>query len=428
VTTTISQAKVRPAGRRATVRGLRASPVHVFDADAPTALAFVRSLGRAGVPVVVCSHNPAAVARFSRYASGFKRCPPVDDAGAFRPWLEEQLASGRIRVVAPTSDVLCFHLAELRHLLPRPVQDALPSTDAFLDCLMKDRFERALARVGARAPAAWCPASVAEARVLAETLPYPVVLKPKSHVGVNLRGLVVRSADELLASYAAYEMPADHADVVERFPGIELPMIQEYVPGALENLYSVSGLVGKDGRVAAIAASKKTSQWPPSLGVGLLFESCTDERVIELGAAIAEDVVGRGLFELELIHDARTDSFLAIDLNPRAYGQIALDVARGNDLPLLWYKLAVGETIERIGAARRVARFVHGVPYTLEQVIGLVRGPARAKRLAAWANVLRKAHVDIVNDARDPLPSLPYTAHVLRHPGSLLRGFLGQGR
>src|SRR3954470_14791818 len=89
--------------------------VAVFDADVPTALAFTRSLGRAGVPVKIYSHRDWPMARLSRYCRGYERCPEVASP-AFLPWLRRELTSKRIQLVAPTSDLLAFQLAQVRDL------------------------------------------------------------------------------------------------------------------------------------------------------------------------------------------------------------------------------------------------------------------------------------------------------------------------
>jgi D-aspartate ligase len=406
-----------------------AGPVFIFDADAPPSIAFARSLGRAGVPVIVCSHERWPVARFSRYVSGYRPCPDVNDPSAFMPWLEGELRSGRIGLVAPTSDPVAFYLAELFELLPEAGRRALPPGEAALAVLFKDRFDAACARAGFKTPWSFAPASVEEALERAGELPYPVVLKPKSHVGVGLsRGAVAQSAEELRRLYRAYPIPLGADAVVARYPSLSLPMIQEYVPDALSNLFSVSGLVGAKGEVVACSASRKRGQWPPKLGIGLAFESCFDERVIQEGSRLAEAVVGRGLFELELIRDRRTGELLAIDLNPRAYGQIALDIARGNDLPLLWYRLAAGEDIAKRAPTSEAAVWIHSIPFGVEQAAGLAMGPRRAERARRLLREISLPHVDVVNDARDPLPGVVFAARMLRHPGSLVRPFLnGRG-
>jgi hypothetical protein len=360
--------------------------VGIFDADSPTALAFTRSLGRAGVPLRVYSPRRLPVARFSRYCTDFARCPP-EDGESFAPWLAEELRSGRIDLVAPTSDVIAFHTA----------------TDRVLDCLFKDRFDAACARNGFRTPWAAYPASVEEARERAPTFRYPAVIKPRSHVGVGLeRGEVVRDAEELRRTFHPYRLA--------------MPMVQEYIPGALHNLYSVSGILGRRGEPIAVSASRKDGQWPPTLGIGIEFHACDDRGLIALGTALAQKVLGSGIFEVEFIRDARGGDWLAIDLNPRAHGFIRFDIERGHDLPLLWYRMATGETVEPQAPPRGDLVWRHAIPWHVRRWVRRLRGlpvlPAPPRS------------VDVIHDPADPLPTAPFFAVMLRHPGGLVRPFV----
>lgn len=389
--------------------------VGIFDADAPPALAFTRSLGRAGVPLRVYSPRRFPVARYSKHCAAFSRCPDPEDHARFLPFLVEELRSGRIDLVAPTSDLLAFHLAGAHEALAPALRERLPRPEAIFDSLFKDRFDAACARAGFRTPWAAHPLSVEQARDEAATYRYPAVLKPKSHVGVGLeRGLVVHDAAELRRAFLPYAVPPGGAPACARFPSLSLPMVQEYVPGTLANLYSVSGVLD-GGRAVALCASHKAAQWPPTLGIGIEFHCCADEELVARGAALAGALLARGLFEVEFIRDPRDGGLLAIDLNPRAHGFISFDLARGNDLPLYWYRLATGERVAPAPPAREDLVWTHAIPWTARRLAQRLRGLPRAPR--------PRNAVDIVHDREDLLPSLGFAALMLRHPGGLLRPF-----
>ncbi len=399
--------------------------VAVFDADAPPALAFVRSIGRMGVPVHVYGSGFFGVASLSRYATETRAAPPVENAALFLPFLVEQLESGAIELIAPTSDLLAFYLACVYDLLGPRMRAVLPARDTILDVLLKDRFHARCQALGQATPKTLCPTSLAEAVDLASTMSWPVILKPRSHVGVGLaRGVLVNDRDELAREFKPYAIKPGNSPVIAHAPDIRWPMIQEYVPDALQNLYSVSGVIDKEGRAVACSSSRKSTQWPPYLGVGTSFSAHDDQRVVELGVKLARDILGRGIFEIELIYDRRHDAYIAIDLNPRAFGQIALDIARGNDLPSLWYRLANGEAVTPCASPHDDVRWVHAIPYHLGQWIGVVTGPARLQRLSVYVDTLKHRHIDVVLDSRDILPAIAFTAKMLRHPGGLVRPFL----
>lgn len=401
-------------------------PVAVFDADAPPALAFVRSVGRLGAPVHVYGTSRFSVASLSRFAKRHVEAPALDDASAFLPFLLERVERAEIELIAPTSDLLAFYLACIRESLSPRMRAVLPTREAALDALLKDRFHARCEALGHHIPRTLCPTSLEEAMDMTAGLTCPIIVKPRSHVGVGIaRGVLVKDRGELAREFRPYAIADGNKPILEHAPDLSWPMIQEYIPDALQNLYSVSGILDREGRVVACSSSRKSTQWPPSLGVGTSFCAHDDARVVELGVELARAILGRGIFEIELIYDRRHDAYIPIDLNPRAFGQITLDIARGNDLPSIWYRLANGEEVSARGAPAEDVRWVHAIPYHLGQFLGVVTGPARLERLSVYVDTLKHRRIDVVADREDPLPAIAFTAKMLRHPGGLVRPFLG---
>ncbi len=406
----------------------RSLPVAIFDASSPPALAFTRALGRAGIQVHIYSHNRLPAARLSRFAYSFHRSPDINDANRFIPWLEAEVHSGRIQLVAPTSDMVAFYLGEILATSPEAMRKAVPNHEAILTALMKDRFDETCSNLGIRTPKAIYPNSVEEVANFAGSLTYPVITKPRSHIGLAIeRGEVIENEEELRARYRPYTIPPECSSIFERYPALRWPMVQEYIPGALTNLYSISGMIAPDGTTLAGAGSRKMAQWPPRLGIGTIFEPYQEPNLIARGLDIARKIIGHGIFELELIYDPRTADYVAIDLNPRAYGQINFEIARGMNLPLLWYKCATGAAAWTSPPTVQDMICIHGLHFHLGQLTGIVRGPKRLKQIAEYRARLSRCHVDIANDLRDPLPSIVLNASILRHPGGLIRPFLGHG-
>lgn len=129
--------------RAANARNTQKPSVAVLDADTPPGLAFVRSLGRHGVPMHVYSPRRMPVARLSRYCSSFHNCPDPEHAEAFLPWLKGEVAKGHITYVAPTSDLMAFYMAEFPECFPALQSHGCAGREATLDMLFKDRFDAA---------------------------------------------------------------------------------------------------------------------------------------------------------------------------------------------------------------------------------------------------------------------------------------------
>lgn len=408
-------------------RDAQAEPVvAVLDPDGPPGVAFIRSLGRRGVRVVAYSTSKGAAGRWSRAAAGFERSPGVHDAERYLDWLTEMMSSGAITHVAPTSDYTVYAAAIARQRAGIEVPAGGVSLESAWACLHKPTFDGVAAEVGFAPVPGALPTSLDEANAAAERLGYPLVIKPRTHIGVGLeRGAIVHDADELAASFARAPIDPAHVEALALDPDLGWPMLQRFIMSDQLEIVSVSGCIGADGEADHVGHTSKLAQWPPGLGVGSLFESRPAERHTALALAVVERALGTGLFELELAIDRTTDSAWPIDLNPRAYGQVALEIARGNDLPGAWFELATGIELDPLPVSDPLPElWVSAMAHHPGAMVGLLRGPHRGAELRRLRSLRRRPRVGAVADRRDPVPALVMSAQMLRHPGSLVRPFL----
>ena len=398
--------------------------VAILNAESAVGLAFTRSLGRAGVHVRVYSPHNLPLARLSRYCDDFARCPPLTDPDTFLPWLAEEVAQQRIAFVAPTSDLVAFYMAQFPDVFPKPQQASLPGRDALLDVLMQERLAGTCQTGPLRTPWSAFPTSFQEALDNAASLPYPVIIKPKSRLVMGgMRGAVVKNEVDLHRQYHPYHT-TDRQPIMELFPQLRWPMLQEYIPAAVDTVFSVSGLLGNDGTVLAAAGSRRMVQWPTTLGVSVMFEPWTDRGAIDLGLGFVQRVLQRGLFELDMMYDRRTDDYVVLGISPHAHRHISLDIARDNDLPVMWYHVACGDTQAPHAMARDNVRWLHSIPFHVGALMDMARGPARRDRLVTYVQTIQGNLVDIINDVSDPLPSVGHAAIMLRHASHRLKALL----
>jgi D-aspartate ligase len=404
-----------------------ARSVAVFDVSLPPAVAFIRSLGRAGVPVTAYAYQRAAAGRFSRHVTEKRSCPSPGSTDEFVPWLAGELERGAIDLVAPTSDRVVFGVCAAAELVGRSTADiGHPAPDAVCTALFKHRFAVAMAAAGFPTPCWATPSTLAEARSAADEIGYPVVLKPRSHVGVGAtRGSVVRTADQLERAFVPHPLHGGHAAVLRHDPDLSMPLIQRYHELGTVEVVSVSGCLDRDGRPLAVSHSRKVSQLPRRLGVGTMFEPIAEPPFSAAAVDAVREVLGSGVFELEVLVDKSTRRHWAVDLNPRGFGQIALDIALGHDLPRLWYTSVTGTDLEPTAPHNPSPRYWHEA---LTSYVGLgvrfARGPRRGAilRHALWR--ARSPRVEAAYERGDPLPGLLFAFAHLRHPRSLLRPFL----
>jgi hypothetical protein len=394
-------------------------PVAVFDNYWSTTLAFALSLGPQGVPLHFYGNGAG---RWSRHCTRRFSCPPVEDTGRFLPWLSARIRSGAITRIAPTTDLIAYYCSALRNEFPPDVRRTIAPLAEIEACLIKTRFA-GLCSIGGEAPVATAaPDDLNGVIAAASELGFPIILKPKSHlvVGSAERGRLVRSVAELKLYYRRYRVHPGQESLALLYPELCWPLLQHYLPAARNRVYSVSGVKDVDGGVLAASVSYKREQWPPDVGVSTVQIACENDRIQAAGLEVVDRMLSCGIFEIEIVADG--DRLYAIDLNPRAFGFIALDIARGADLPRLWYRSTrekMQPVIKETPRASIEAR--HGLLHFMKRITGRAarseEGPQHERRDLS----LPRASISMLGAWSDPLPMLISHLYLLRHPRSLMR-------
>lgn len=404
--------------------------VAIFDVDLPAGVAFVRSLGRAGVPTTLYSRERRPAASFSRFAGSdggdtVRSAPNIVDTDTFADWLTDSIAREEIDLVAPTSDFVAYAVAEAHERLGIIVPGE-PTPAAVRDSLFKDWFATRAAEAGFPTPPSAAPKTVEGAVAAAERLGYPVVLKPRSHIAAGLaRGAIARSPDELRDALAKPGAGGSHAAAMRHNPDLAMPFLQTYLAQDDIDVVSVAGCLGRDGDLIAVDHSRKLRAWPPGLGTGTRFEAVEAQPFTARAVDAVREILGVGLFEFEVLVHRPTGDLWALDLNPRAWGQISLAIARGHDMPTRWYEVVTGRRLTGSPPHRHRPRYWQsGVVYYVGAAVAIAAGPQRGARIRELADSLRQPRVGSVLDWRDPGPAIALSAVTLRHPARLIRRFL----
>jgi predicted ATP-grasp superfamily ATP-dependent carboligase len=401
-----------------------AFPVAVINNGWAPTLAFAFSLGRQNVPLHF--YGPGA-GRWSRYCRRHATCPPIGHADSFLPWLQTRLRSGEIARLAPTTDLIAYYMAVLREDFSAEVRRTIAPLAEIERSLLKTRFSDACRLAGQQVPSQAAPDDTDSAVSAARALGYPLMIKPKSHlvVGSTERGRLIRNESELRKYYRPYPVASGQARIAAHYPELRWPLLQRYLPTARRCVYSVSGIKDADGGILAAILTCKRGQWPPDVGVSTVQSLCNDDRILAAGLGTVDKLISRGIFELELLIDG--DQLLAIDLNPRAFGFMTLDMAAGNDLPWLWWQTTIN-TLEPTNAPspprELECRFI--VPYYFGQAIHKVVGP-RSIRFRDDVTSPKIPWVSMLGHRSDPVPMLLANLGLLQllpHRGGLLRPYI----
>jgi D-aspartate ligase len=404
---------------------VQSAPVAVFDNFWGTTLAFAKSLGEKGVPLHFYGNGAG---RWSRYCARHSSCPPIEAADRFEPWLRDKIRSGEITRIAPTTDLLAYYVSKLRQEFAPEVRRAIAPLEEIEVCLIKTRFAPASKICGQPTLTTLAPDDPAAIVDCVASLGFPVILKPKSHlvVGSEERGHLIENVAELSRHYRRYPVVPGQEGMAMTYPELRWPLVQRYVLSARNRVFSVSGIKDVDRGILAATVSYKREQWPPDVGVSLVQIACDDERVLEAGLEVVNRILSRGIFEIELLADG--EHLYAIDLNPRSFGFLALDIARGVDLPWLWWcstlenpsppPMSVSVSSQPIEARHKMLSF--GPLRLLRRLYDQGSSVGRAPFVDS-ENGGPRASVSMLGYWSDPLPMLVCHLHLLKHPRSLVR-------
>lgn len=307
-------------------------------------LAAVRSFGRAGVKSVVADSARLGPASWSRFVSRRMTCPPDSQADRLIEWLLEFGKTNPGHVLCATSDDTAWLYSKHRTELGRYFQMYQPDVDAVYSLLNKRRLYNIGRAEDVDFPRTWFPQSVDDARRVAQEAQFPVLIKPVTQIlhKTHSKGIIVDDPARLPGELARMSRDMYRSELLAFDPSAAHPLIQEFQPKATDGIYSLSGFIDESGTLLGVRGAMKIMQRPRRLGVGLCFERAEVKReLVDATLRLCRRVGYYGVFEVEFIHRDGRD--LLIDFNPRFYGQMAFDIARGLPVPLFAYYAARGD-------------------------------------------------------------------------------------
>jgi predicted ATP-grasp superfamily ATP-dependent carboligase len=366
-------------------------------------------------------------------------CPAFEESSAWAEWLLRKARIGPSRAIYATSDAVSFALARHCNELSADFELYQPGLDTVMSILDKGRLLQNAQAIGIETPPTWFPQNSEEAAKIAKDLGEKVLIKPRSQLAqrTKTKGSVVESrghrAQSIFDSYMK-DLSTDNEFVQQNQV---TPLIQQYYPQAVENVYTLSGFREKIGGRVIMRAARKILQQPRSIGIGLCFEPVlVDPLLAHRTRLLCERIGYYGVFEVEYI--LAEGKAMLIDFNGRFYHEIALDIARGMELPALAYAAATRNQAEvtrlmahgNSGKHDDVAGFCnHFVLATMVKMQRSLRTMSR-KDAARWLDWSRGSHGTMIDAVKDPDDALPafvdvvqYLLHSLRHPRAFVREY-----
>ncbi len=297
-------------------------------------LGAIRSLARNGVRVLAVDHRPWALGFRSRYAEPVLAPGVLEDEEGFIAALRHLGERFDEPVpIFPTHDehlnAMARHADELRTAYRFP----FPSWEV-LERVQNKRYQLEQAEAaGLAIPRTIHPTRAEEARAAGEELGYPVFVKPAEPLG--FKRLYNRQAFRC-------ETPAELETAYARMADFG-PMVQEFVPGGDEGLYTLGAYIAEDGSDLAVFSGRKLRQTLPFMGSCRVGESLWVDEIVDEGLRLLHALDFHGIAQVETKLDPRDGRFKLIEVNPRLWQWHGLGAACGVDFTWAAYCDLVGK-------------------------------------------------------------------------------------
>ena len=260
-------------------------------------------------------------------------------------------------VLFPCTDASVLLISRHRRELEPWYHVALPEPETVEMLVHKVSFFAYAERAGLAIPPTAMLTSRSDAERAAETLGFPVILKPSlkmTHPSwlsqFNVKALKVSDPGELLSAY----------DRVGGTTEAEALIAQRWIESGDASLFSCNCYFDRDSKPLVTFIARKLRQWPPRVGTSSLGQECRNDVVLEEALRLFEGVRYRGLGYLEMKRDSRTGEHFIIEPNVgRPTGRSAIAEAGGVELLYTAYCDAAGlplpvEVEQRYGGAKWV--------------------------------------------------------------------------
>jgi D-aspartate ligase len=357
------------------------------------ALGIIRSLARHDVPVCLLD-SEFCIARYSRYLKHFFRCPSIHLEARFLEFLKDLAIRQNLAgwVIYPDNDEVVSFLAKHKKQLEGQFLIPTPEWNITRWAGEKKLTYRLAEKIGIPVPRTIYPREIKE--IQESKLNFPVIIKPSVkepfYSLTKKKAIRVGDYDELQQEFYLVKSKCPQAEI----------MVQELIPGAPQNLYSV-GSFFKSNEMLGRVVAHRTRQHPMDFGHATTYACTVDIPELEETARQFLQAMGYyGLSEIEFMLDPRDGKYKLIEMNARTWGWHTLAINAGVDLPYLLFQDMLGQKTAPVKPSR-TAKWIHLVTDFPTVLLEIGKG---RMTLADYFKSLMGLQRDAVFSARDPLP------------------------
>jgi predicted ATP-grasp superfamily ATP-dependent carboligase len=381
--------------------------VLVLDGNQNQAVACMRSLAHAGHTVYAAEAASWSKAGWSRTSSGSFRYPaPQQQVEAFIAALSAFVQRRAGTLVLPMTEATTLPVSSYREsLISAGARLVLPDHTDLLRAFDKAETTRLAASLGITVPKTVTVINPEQARDLARSIRYPVVLKPRASEDLSPTGMVRTGGRPRYASDLA-QFDAAYADISARSSAV---LVQEFIVGAGAGYFALM----HHGELRAEFAHRRIRDvHPTGSGSAVRISVKPDPDIRKASLDILSALRWHGVAMVEYRKQAGSPPVF-MEVNGRFWNSLPLACYAGVDFPALLARMAELGDIEPSAGYRvglRCRWLLGDARHLVEVWKGPTAGypgayPARLRTLLDVLTPVRGTYHDLFQWS-DPLPEL----------------------
>ncbi len=364
-------------------------------------LSNTRSLGEAGIPVVVVDrHN--CIARHSKYCTAFYQCPDFKSE-EFVDFLVDLAENKNLKewVLIPSNDHIVFNLSQNLEKISKHFKSLAPPPGELLNIYNKQKLLENAESVNVPFPKTWFPGA---ADLKDFPLKFPVITKGKFGLTFyKTFGRKVFFAENAGQLQEQLEMIAEKA-------GLKTVFVQEIIPDVGTNKTISYTAFSVDGKIKTHWIGQKLREHPWTFGTATFTESIINEKVQAYSEKLLQKLKYTGVSEVEFLYHPEEKEYMLIEINPRTWLWVGLAKACGINYALYIYNYLNGIASDYPDAYKVGLRWRNFWTDTVYSMMAIAKGKLSP---GEYRRSLKPPVVHAVRSKDDPRPFRAMTRMLL---------------